>query len=62
MDDNEITNYLYAKSLEIEPRPPAKQMPKIVSILERVQWNDWTILNIEVKRIRDITVSQYCDI
>ncbi|KAG7295441.1 hypothetical protein JYU34_021618, partial [Plutella xylostella] len=29
MDDNEITNYLYAKSLEIEPRPPAKQMPKI---------------------------------
>ncbi|KAL0809168.1 hypothetical protein ABMA28_011400, partial [Loxostege sticticalis] len=29
MDDNEITNYLYAKSLEIEPRPPAKQMPKV---------------------------------
>ncbi|CAH0761708.1 unnamed protein product [Diatraea saccharalis] len=28
MDDNEITNYLYAKSLEIEPRPPLKQMPK----------------------------------
>ncbi|XP_037300411.1 protein son of sevenless isoform X3 [Manduca sexta] len=27
-DDNEITNYLYAKSLEIEPRPPVKQMPK----------------------------------
>ncbi|XP_028165166.1 protein son of sevenless [Ostrinia furnacalis] len=28
MDDNEITNYLYARSLEIEPRPPVKQMPK----------------------------------
>ncbi|KAM3955484.1 son of sevenless [Aphomia sociella] len=28
MDDNEITNYLYAKSLEIEPRQPVKQMPK----------------------------------
>ncbi|KAI5640411.1 rasGEF domain-containing protein [Phthorimaea operculella] len=28
MDDNEITNYLYSKSLEIEPRPPVKQMPK----------------------------------
>ncbi|XP_049887076.1 protein son of sevenless [Pectinophora gossypiella] len=28
MSDNEITNYLYAKSLEIEPRPPVKQMPK----------------------------------
>ncbi|CAG4949140.1 unnamed protein product [Parnassius apollo] len=28
MDDNEVTNYLYAKSLEIEPRPPVKQMPK----------------------------------
>ncbi|RVE42951.1 hypothetical protein evm_012404 [Chilo suppressalis] len=27
-DDNEITNHLYAKSLEIEPRPPNKQMPK----------------------------------
>lgn len=27
-DDIEITNYLYAKSLEIEPRPPVKQMPK----------------------------------
>ncbi|XP_075988594.1 son of sevenless guanine nucleotide exchange factor isoform X2 [Anticarsia gemmatalis] len=27
-DDNEITNYLYNKSLEIEPRPPVKQMPK----------------------------------
>ncbi|KAJ2943440.1 hypothetical protein O0L34_g12247 [Tuta absoluta] len=31
MDDNEITNYLYSKSLEIEPRPPVKQMPKFVS-------------------------------
>ncbi|XP_038219898.1 uncharacterized protein LOC119838137 [Zerene cesonia] len=28
MDDNEVTNYLYAKSLEIEPRPPAKPTPK----------------------------------
>ncbi|XP_068621883.1 protein son of sevenless [Battus philenor] len=28
MDDNEVTNHLYAKSLEIEPRPPVKQMPK----------------------------------
>lgn len=27
-DDIEITNYLYNKSLEIEPRPPVKQMPK----------------------------------
>ncbi|XP_053622189.1 protein son of sevenless [Plodia interpunctella] len=27
-DDNEITNYLYARSLEIEPRQPVKQMPK----------------------------------
>ncbi|XP_063372256.1 protein son of sevenless-like [Cydia amplana] len=28
LDENEVTNYLYAKSLEIEPRPPVKQMPK----------------------------------
>ncbi|XP_060809029.1 protein son of sevenless [Amyelois transitella] len=27
-DDNEITNYLYARSLEIEPRQPVKQMAK----------------------------------
>ncbi|XP_047542636.1 protein son of sevenless isoform X1 [Vanessa atalanta] len=28
MDDKEVTDYLYAKSLEIEPRMPLKQMPK----------------------------------
>ncbi|XP_045457942.1 protein son of sevenless [Melitaea cinxia] len=28
MDDKEVTDYLYAKSLEIEPRLPLKQMPK----------------------------------
>ncbi|XP_045487201.1 protein son of sevenless isoform X1 [Pieris rapae] len=28
MDDNEVTNYLYNKSLEIEPRPPTKPTPK----------------------------------
>ncbi|CAH2101931.1 unnamed protein product [Euphydryas editha] len=28
MDDKEVIDYLYAKSLEIEPRLPLKQMPK----------------------------------